>query len=106
MLQNIDSDLFTAHSPQRVGESAKNTYRAPAPVVSEVPKLITKKWLYNYYALERPGGRCRCDQLYKKVLTPEVLKYIGHTEKDVRRKGVKYFDAVTSRLLCEILRIE
>jgi len=105
MPQNIDSDLFTAYSTQRVGESAKTTYRAPVAGTSEVPKLITKKWLYNYYDLERPGGRCRCDQLYKKVLTPEVLSQIGRTEQDVRRKDVKYFDAVTSRRLCEILGI-
>ena len=106
MPQNIDYDLFTTHSPQRVGESAKNTRRAPAPAAAEVPRLITKKWLYNYYDLSRPGGRCRCDQLYKKVLTPAVLSQIGRTEQDVRRKDVKYFDAVTSRRLCEILGIE
>lgn len=106
MPQNIDYDLFTAQLPQRVGESAKNTRRAPAPAAAEVPRLITKKWLYNYYDLSRPGGRCRCDQLYKKVLTPSVLSQIGRTEEDVRQRSVKYFDAVTSRHLCRILGIE
>ena len=103
MPQHIDSDIFIASCSQRVGEGHKTTYRAPIAGMTDVPKLITKKWLYAYFQLERPGGRCRCDQLYKKVLTPDVLRCIGRTEQEVRQRSVKYFDAVTSRKLVEIL---
>jgi len=68
-------------------------------VGEEIPAIITKKWLYGHFEISNTN----CGRLYRLVLTSEVLEAIGLTETIVRRRGFKYFTAVQSKQLAQIL---
>ncbi|MEZ4925560.1 MAG: hypothetical protein R3A50_04740 [Saprospiraceae bacterium] len=69
---------------------------------AEIPALLSKKWLCCYFNLWN-GSRPNYKQLYKKVLTPEVLERVVLTQNQV--KEMKTFDALTSARLKQVLSI-
>lgn len=59
------------------------------------PFLLSKKWLCVHFGLFN-GLHCNYQQLYKKVLTPQVLDEAGLNVEDIRKSTVRTFDARTS----------
>ena len=68
-------------------------------VGEEIPPIITKKWLYGHFQIS-PTNKA---QLYRLVLTSEVLEFIGLELHAVRTKSFRSFDAIQSRNLAKIL---
>lgn len=72
-----------------------NDTKASGGVGEGIPALISKKWLCSRFGLFS-GSTPAYQQLYKKVLTPEVLEAAGLEIENVRKISVRTFDAVTS----------
>ena len=98
MGQQTESELIEAFRNNPTGFFQKITPHEP-----DVPLIISKKWLCVHYGLQSSDGRMNYARLYRLVLNPRVISAIGMTEAEIRRKEVKEFDAVTSRLLKNVL---
>lgn len=72
--------------------------------VGGTPTLISKKWLCFRFNLTT-SGRPNYQQLYKKVLTPEVLENSGLNITDIRNVSVRTFDALTSAKIKQALAL-
>jgi hypothetical protein len=72
----------------------------------EVPLLMTKKWLCIYFRLYNPHSqRAYVDQLYRKVLTPEVLAKVGTTQTEIRHVSHRTFNREQTVKLISVLDI-
>lgn len=77
------------------------TQKLPSAAKTEVPALISKKWLCVRFGIHgRADGA-----LYKKVLTPDVIQQLGVEPEQIRNQRIRVFDAVTSNKLKEILSL-
>jgi len=81
------------------GENRETSLKAEGRVVTDIPNLITKKWLYCHFEISRshPNG------LYRNILTSEVLEELGLSINQVRTPGFRVFSATQSRKLIQIL---
>lgn len=80
-------------------------YKSTGQPRTEVPPLITKKWLCCHFGLITPRGRLLYRALYRKVLTEEVVLAVGLSIAQVRRQDLRTFDAVTSAKLKSVLML-
>lgn len=80
-------------------------YSRTSHTPTNVPPLITKKWLCCHFGLITPKGQLQYRALYRKVLTADVVKACGLKMDEVRRQDLKTFDAVTSANLKRILML-
>ncbi len=73
----------------------------------EVPRLLTKKWLCIYFNLYNPhSNRTYVNQLYQKVLTPEVLEKVGTTQSEIRHVSHRTFNREQTVKLISVLEIK
>lgn len=97
--QNIDIELIETIKSREGHFWAKYTNQAP----TEVPPLITKKWLCWHFRLVSPTGRAHYQQLYRVVLTDQVITEIGMKPAEVRSRTLKTFSAQASARLKMVL---
>lgn len=74
--------------------------------MSDVPNLISKKWLLNHFNLVTPGGYSAPGVLYRYVLTQEIIQALNLTMEVVRCKSFKRFNAVQSQRLRILLNLD
>lgn len=73
------------------------------PAHSDVPELITKKYLAARFGLIHPSGSIAYKRLYDKVLTPAVIAALNCTEQEIRNCRVKTFTRQQTLVLIQIL---
>lgn len=102
MLQIADTE--TTHAPN--GNLALRAEKRTNQTLQEAPALLTKKWLCHHFGLVSAGtARYNYKKLYRAVLTVRVIRAIGMTERQVRRRTFREFDAERSALLKNILQL-
>ena len=101
MGQQSENELTECLRGNPVGWASKVTHSAP----TEVPPIISKKWLCAHFECQYPSGRFNYGRMYRLVLTPGVLAYVGLDADTVRSAGFREFDAVASLRLKTVLQL-
>ncbi len=69
------------------------------------PPLITKKWLACRFGLMHESGNIDYKKMYRKVLTPEVIRELGSTVEEIRCKNLRTFTRQQTNILIRILEL-
>ena len=101
MGQQSENELTEYIRGNPVAWASKVTHLAP----SDVPPIISKKWLCSHFECQYPSGRFNYGRMYRLVLTPDVIQRVGLEVAAVRSVHFREFDAVASHRLKIVLNL-